>query len=410
MGKAIAARVERRHWLLAGTIGAGAIVWLLVLSSWLGVTSGSIITKRQNVLFDSDMNLWLDRMIGQAKSPEQTVHPLEVKFWQRPCRALARILTRFMPADEADVLGPRVLVAGIAATGVAFLALLALAAGVQPLPCVLLFIVYLLFTSNTTICLPEHFGISNGLLTLTFVATVMIFSNRIKLAILGIFAALCGGTSLLNGLFPLLCIFDAYFKSLRLKIRLLLVAIPLGVAGATAVYLFSPSIQRFFNLFATFRWFRHPLRAVVYTLYMFVLPAVGPDPGVMHLTGWSMVSYEPAYKPLELSYYFGLQGFGAAAWLILLSRCAYFACQDGRMLPYARLLFGWLAFNIAFYNIWGRELFLWAPAWSWALMALVVLGARGLSWKFVAAVFVPIVVSQIYTLLAIKRALLTITE
>jgi hypothetical protein len=123
-----------------------------------------------------------------------------------------------------------------------------------------------------------------------------------------------------------------------------------------------------------------------------------------------MVSYEPDLKPLQLSYYFGLQGIGAVAWLILLSTCTYFAWQDEKMRPYLRLLFAWIAFNVFFYNIWGRELILWAPAWSWALMTLVLLGAPRVSWKFIAALFIPIVVSQIYTLGAIKSALLTIIQ
>jgi hypothetical protein len=44
------------------------------------------------------------------------------------------------------------------------------------------------------------------------------------------------------------------------------------------------------------------------------------------------------------------------------------------------------------------------------LMAVVILGARDLSVRFIAALFVPVVVSQIYTLLAIKKALLTIAS
>jgi len=43
-------------------------------------------------------------------------------------------------------------------------------------------------------------------------------------------------------------------------------------------------------------------------------------------------------------------------------------------------------------------------------MALVILGARELSMKFMTGVFVPIVVSQIYTLYTIEKALGTITR
>jgi hypothetical protein len=440
------AGLGHRQWLIAGTVGFIATIWLVVLSGWLGVTHGSLITKRRNVLFDSDMNVWLDRMIGNDVSLEQSVHPLELILWRQPCRAVAAVLKPFIPSDDADVLGPRILVAFIAGLGVASLALLALYAGVKPRQGALLAIVYLLFTTNTTICLPEHFGISNGILTMSFVAIVLIASWRIKMAVLGAAAVVLGGTSLANGLFPLGCMFDMYFKSTRVKIRLFLSGTILAAAGLACVryfgrnlrwlafqaeaysnhfgrnihtllvkyvmwlYLTFVNIRWFFRIFAVYRWTRHPLLAIVYTIYMFVQPAVAPNPSVMRYPFNDMVSYEPALKPLELSYYFGLQGFGAVAWLILLGRCAYFAWQDEHMRPYVKLLFGWLLFNVVFYNIWGRELLLWAPHWSWALMALVVLGARKLSWRFVAAVFVPVVVSQIYTLFAIKSALLTITQ
>src|SRR2546421_155053 len=206
-----------RQWLIAGTAGLIATIWLVLLSGWLGVHSGAVITKRRNVLFDSDMNVWLDRMIGSAASLEPTVHPLEIALWRTPCRAVAAIVTPFAGADEAGVLGPRILVAFFAGLGVAALALLAMHAGVKPLQGALLFAIYLLFTSNTTICLPEHFGISNGFLTITFVATVLMTNERIKLALQGLFAVVLGGTGLTNGLFPLACMADTYFKSTRAK-------------------------------------------------------------------------------------------------------------------------------------------------------------------------------------------------
>ena len=94
--------------------------------------------------------------------------------------------------------------------------------------------------------------------------------------------------------------------------------------------------------------------------------------------------------------------------LFCFSRAWLEALRDERTRVYVWLPLGWVLFSAVFHNIWGDELLLFSPHWSWALMALVILGARELSMKFVAAVFVPIVVSQIYTFLKIKSALETI--
>jgi len=123
-----------------------------------------------------------------------------------------------------------------------------------------------------------------------------------------------------------------------------------------------------------------------------------------------MVSYEPAYQPLHLSYYVGIQAVGALVWSVLFLKCLYEALSDHKTRPYVWLPLGWILFSIIFHNIWGDELQLYAPHWSWALMGLVLFGARHLSRKATIALVVPILVCQVYTLLMIKKALLTILQ
>ena len=96
--------------------------------------------------------------------------------------------------------------------------------------------------------------------------------------------------------------------------------------------------------------------------------------------------------------------------LFYLARCTLKGLKHENTRLYVWLPLGWILFSAVFHNIWGDELLLFSPHWSWALMALVLLGARDLSLKFTAAVFVPIVVSQVYTLITIKSALETITR
>jgi hypothetical protein len=433
--------LSRRDRVLAAAIGLVAVAWFLMLSGWLGVKPGSVMVNRQNVLFNSDASIWLGRMIGNEKSPEQAVHPLEIPFWRPPCRALSHLLGLFLPQDSVGVLAARLLVALVAGAGVGFMAFAALRKGVEITSCILLFVMYLLFTTNTTVALPEHFGISNGLLSITFVVAVVVASARLRAIVLGALTILCGGTTITNVFFPLGSMVHFYLRSMRLKLALLAAAIPVGALASFWAYRHSYTISWFFNQDANWRLFRDPLQAAVYALYALVCPAVGPNPLVMRIPGWDMVSYEPVavpHLPVRLSYYFQvavpsvampcfppndalawlpahgalawLPALGAAAWLALLLTCCYHAFRDQRTRFYAWLPLGWLLFNVVFHNIWGAELMQLAPHWSWALMGLVILGARPLSPKVIAALMVPIVAGQIYSLLAIKGALLTIVR
>jgi hypothetical protein len=404
-----ASSVAQNPRKVATVVGFAAVIWFVLLSGWLGVTPGSVMTKRQNVLFNSDTNLWVDRMIGSAQSPEQLVHPLEVPIWRAPCRVLQRLLGTFLPFNYAGLLAARLLVAAVAAFGVGSLAYLAVYLGVKKIQLVLLFVMYLLFTSNTTLCLPEHFGISNGLLCITFVFPIVVVSPELRAAILAPLVVLCGGTTITNVLFPLASFVLYCLRSSRAKLYALAAAIVAGLGAALFLYFRSYTIHHFVGKYLSLRLFREPLEAGIYAIYAFVAPAIGPAPRMLRFPGWDMVSYEPALQPLRLTYYAGFQAIGAIAWAVLLVTCISKALRDDRTRAYVWLPLGWLGFNIAFHNVWGDELFLYAPHWSWALMALIVLGARGLSTKFLAVTSVVVITCQIGTLFEIKHALQTIT-
>jgi hypothetical protein len=399
-----------RPGTIATMVGLIAVVWFMLLSGWLKSVPGSVVVKRQNVLFNADSSIWLDRMVGNAVSPEEAVHPLEIAFWRPPVKATQHLLEVFMPSDHAGIFAARLVVAIVHGMGVGFLAFLALRLGVKLPQCILLFIIYLLFTSNATASLPEHFGISNGLLSMAFVVPIFLASGVARTAFLVAMVVLCGGTTITNALYPVAALWQYFFKSKRARLIVLAVVAPLGLAAALFLYMKSYVIHHFVNDYSTFRLLHDPLRACVYGIYTFLSPAVGPTPRIMREPGWDMVSYEPAHEVLRLSYYFGLQAIGAIAWFVLLFTCLAKALRDERTRIYVWLPLGWVLFSAVFHNIWGDELLLFSPHWSWALIALVILGARELSVKFVAAAFVPIVVSQIYTFLRIKSALETITR
>lgn len=399
-----------RGRLLAGTTGLCAVVWFLFLSGWFGVEPGSALTMRQNVLFNSDSSLWIERMIGNARSPEQLVHPLEILLWRGPCRALYYLLEGFLPSDHAAVLAPRLLVAAVAGIGVGFLALLALRNGVRITQFVLLFVMYLLFTSSSTVSLPEHFAISSGLLSVAFVVPVLLSNARIRTAALAGLTVLCGGTTVTNALFPLGSLAHFSFKSARAKIVALAIAIPVGLGVGVFLFTRSYTIHWFVTQYLNLASLHDLRRAGTYTFFAIVSPVIGPAPRVLRVPGWDMLSYEPAGQSLRLSYYSWAQVVGIVAWISLLSMCIFRGLREEKTRLYVWLPLGWIVFNAAFHNIWGAELFLFAPHWTWALMGLVILGARDLSRGWVAAFVVPIVATQIYSLVSIKSALDTVVR
>jgi hypothetical protein len=189
-----------------------------------------------------------------------------------------------------------------------------------------------------------------------------------------------------------------------------------GLAAAVLVYHGSKTIRQFFDLYASFRLIRHPLQALIYAVYMLVLPAVGGIPFLKNPWAfndsleWHMVSYDPMPKPVDFSLYFGIQAIGAVLWLLLLARSVQVGLRDTETRPYVQIALLWLLYNVVFYNVWGKETLLWAPAWSWTLMALVILGARHFSRTFTLVTILPTAVCQIITLNEIKSLLLTITK
>jgi hypothetical protein len=449
----------RRAMGFAVVAATTAVIWLTLLSGWLTVTPGSVIVQRSNVLFNSDTNTWINEVVnGDAPSAaDRVIHPLDAFLWRAPCSALRAVLQIALPSNQAGLLASRLLVAAVAGAGVGWLAWLARALGVAMRDSLLLFAVYLLFTANSTIALPEHFGLSNGLLSAAFVLPIFVTHRHVRTLLVAGLVPLCGGTTVTNALFPLSAIYQWSVESPHVR-RAILVAVigalpiaiflfvdsrkvvlvytdtdkevarrvsvlPAHVPAVTRWYLKTTKLHGHVIDYLNLRLIHHPADALEYALFAVIAPAVGPAPEVRTTKGADMVTYESG-QPLRwdpngyfrgadarpLRRYGPLQAVGAVCWLVLFGACAYMAFRDGRTRPLAWLPAGWILFNIVLHNVWGDELFLYAPHWSWALMALVVLGARRLSTAAVPCLVVPIVSCQVYALTHIRQALLTIVR
>jgi hypothetical protein len=116
------------------------------------------------------------------------------------------------------------------------------------------------------------------------------------------------------------------------------------------------------------------------------------------------------YEPLDLTNYNWIQIVGVVAWLVLLFKCLSNGLRDTYTRPFVWILLGWMLFTEVLHNVWGTELILYAPHWSWTLFALVLLGARNLPLRFLVPVSVAIIIGESYTIAAIRSALATITS
>jgi len=405
------ATVMGQKALTAIAVGLVATTWFVLLSGWLGVTPGGITAKRHDVLFNSDASIWMHRMTDNDKPAVNLIHPLDTFLWRPECRGIYHLLNVFLPPDDAAILAGRLFVGFVAGLGVGFMAFLALQTGMGTIQLIPLFVMYLLFSSNSTVALPEHFGVSNGLLSLSFVVPLLVTSTTLRTAFLAVMAILCGGTTVTNAIFPVWSFYHYIIKPLRQRLAIVVVAGSVALAACIFVYLKSYAIHFFVAFYMNHSVLHHPWRAVTYAIYSFICPAVGPSPRVYRSPGWDMVFYDSGGEPpLQVSSYFAVQGIGALAWAALLVTSVYKGLQDSRTRQAVQLLLGWILFNIVLHNVWGVELFLYAPHWSWALMGLVILGARHLPRLATGLLVVPIIGCQIYTLLAIKSALQTIVQ
>jgi hypothetical protein len=401
-----------RQRMVAVAIGVAGALWLVLLSGWLKAVAGSVVSHRHNVIFSSDTNLWVAYIFGHLKPDLPQIHPLQIALWRGPARVLSVIPGLFLHSDlrqyavSEQYIGARILVALIAGFGFALLALLALRKGLRTAECVALFLMYFLFTSTSTLCLPEHFGISNGLLTVAFVAPLLMASARARLLILGALTPLIGGTTVTNAIFPLLSFVQWGLKSARVRIAAIILGIPAALGAAYVLYHVSWNYRWFISTDMEWRIFRNPLSTAGYLVYFFIAPAIGPPPLISAQPLGPMLSYEP----LPLRLYAGIPAIGAVVWAVLLCRCAWKGYQTRDTRPAVMLLLGWILFNAIFHNIWGSELILYAPHWSWAMIALVLLGARHFSRRYVMTSAALVIACQIPTLLAIHTAVQSIAK
>jgi hypothetical protein len=398
-----------RTWspIAAGTL---AFVWLLVLSSWLGLTTGAVLTVRDDTLFDSDIAGSVIRLTDHNQ-PRVTrnryyTHSFETIVWRPLCKLLERALATAMAPDRVRLLAPRLLVATVAAIGIGSLMSVGLAYKVPLLTCWLLLIPYLLFSVNVIVAVPDHFGLSNGLLSAGFATWAVARQSWQKVMTLATLAIATAGTTISNGLFMAICLAHQRLPSIRLA-AMVGVGAMIAFAAVTLVLAeMSTSMKWYVRSFTNERLVRNPAAAGLYALMTVVYPAIAPSP---HLkTVWDHQRLMVTYEPFDVRHYSWLQASGILAWVALLMLATVGTFRNPRSRPYGSALVIWLLFNALLHNLWGDEYFLYSTHWSWALMGLLMLGLSETRTTWVALAVMVLVPAQVLTLIAIRAALQSI--
>jgi hypothetical protein len=402
-------------------------VWFYLLSGLMLVEPGNPMTRRVDVLFQADTadylsrmaspDPWWDRMRFQADK----IHPLRVAIWEPLGHWLIQIARTICSDDWAIVFVGRAINAIVGGIGIGSL-FWAVQRGspIKLRVLLILLALYWLFTANVLVAVPDHFGLSNGFLALSFAVYYSGLGPMNKSLSLLLMTVVCSGITITNGLFPWICLMAVVVPNwnqifTRAWASRAAIGLCLIVSCVVAIAIIERMKRHFessddFNgrsKYLTLRIFEEPKKSLAYSLRGLIDPVIGATPNIIITADWSapMISYEP----MRLWPYNGIQSVAAVAWLILLGVAVYLAYSNNISKTATIILFSWIAFNTIFHNIWGDEYFLFSTHWSWALLALVLLSAHRLPPKLIYFLALTIMCGQVYTLFIIRDLLASIT-
>jgi hypothetical protein len=405
--------------------GLTTAVALFTLSGWLGFVPGALAGKRAfdgrrvDAVFQADPGFYLDEIVTGKMEAGRGVHPVLHLVWRVPLHHLTRLLAPSVPAETTAIYSGRAYVALACGVGVGLLAAALVRHGVRPSTLLAFSPIWLLATGNVIAAVPDHFGISLGVLAAAFAVFLNGLTGPIRPAVIGLIAltAVAAGVTVTNVLLPVWLLGVLVVVRFRERIRRWHVITVVGVgilvvgAGVSVLLAFPGVAERFtnrVNQYMNWRLPGHPVEASAYAGRGLIDPVIGPTPTLVaeNDQGISMVSYESPPGAYLRWPYDGWQSAAVVTWLTLLGVAAVKLVRTNR--PAAVALGGWAGFNLVFHNFWGDEFFLYNPHYSWALAATVLLGLREVRWPWVAAAAGIIAVGQWHALGRIRDALFTI--
>jgi hypothetical protein len=364
----------------------------LQLGRVLGVRPGTAVGERCDAVFQCDAGQRIADIRTQSSSFGFGSHALMHTLWPRTLGKFAALFPG--EPDLPWLLGPLTVSLAMAGGFTLFMSGLR-AVEVPAVHRILFFMIVPVLTSNCVAVLPDHFGISVGILTAAFGCYLLQRAGQLRygLLILLLFVPLASGVCITNGLFPLGLACDAalqrYRPNLPAKYYLMALLASLGlfagaVAGFRAAGEHAPvawQVNRWLNL----RVVNDPPGAVKRWARAWVEPVFGPTPAVDTNNYFEkpMLTYEPRNLDYAIWPYRGWEHLPAIAWCGLVAAGLYCGIRSTRQRRSIAVLVIWIAWNSLFHTIWGDEFFLYSPHYGWAVWCVPLLGlaqlrARGL--------------------------------
>ena len=376
--------MERRGLVESTAVFLIAGAWLFYLATWTGFRVGKPVYTRDNLVFDMDVPTVAQTLLHEADPQFKSRHRLGRPIWGPVGAALKSLSSPLVGPENARSVAARLLMAFWGGIGFASLWHLARGRGLPLSVRLLLFASYAVFTSQILCSVPEFYGISAGILSLSFAIYCSRLNLLWKAAILSTLTIIGSGTTTTVGAVPAAClalsIIFAYLppETARKWVLSAIVAgtclVVIGV-GILAIGPYRNSIRdtidgKGVGIGTHYRLLRNPEIVPGFVLRGLIHPAVGTHPEI-----FDGPTKRPTFNNSIWNQADKLALAGQVAWVVLLVWGTIASLGSGFQNFESLLLIGWIAGNLALHNIWGNEFFLYSPHWSWALFSLVILGA-----------------------------------
>lgn len=362
-----------------------AAAWMFVLATWTGFRIGRPVHTRDNLVFDLDVPTVARTLLNEADPKFKSRHRLARPIWGPVGATLKTVLSRVVDTEQARSIATRLMMAVAGGIGFASLWFVAQRQRLTLSIRLLLFVMFAVFSTQILCSVPEFYGISASLLSLTFAVYCSNLRLPWKAAALAALTLIGAGTTTTVGAVPAAClalsVLFAYLPPDRAR-KWVVVATIAGTClatlavGALAMGPYRKAIRetaagKGVGIGSHYRILCNPELTPGFALRGLIHPAVGTNPEIEEGP-----TNRPTFNRSIWNQTDRIALAGQLAWLVLLVWGTVSSLRNGLQHFEAMLLVGWIAANLALHNIWGNEFFLYSPHWAWALFGLVILGAQ----------------------------------
>jgi len=369
--------------LLAVFLVAGA--WMFVLATWTGFRIGRPVHTRDNLVFDLDVPTVARTLLNEVDPKFKSRHRLARPIWGPVGATLKTVANQFVDAEQARSIAARLLMAVAGGVGFASLWFVAQRRALSFPIRLLLFAMYGVFSTQVLCSVPEFYGISAGLLSLSFAVYCSNLRLPWKVAALAVLTVVGAGTTTTVGAVAAaglaLSIIFAYLPADKARkwvvvttiAGLCLVTVALGALamGPYRKAIRETAAGKGVGISSHYRILSNPELTPGFALRGLIHPAVGTNPEI-----YEGPTFRPTFNRSIWNQTDRIALAGQIAWLSLLAWGTISSFRNGLQRFESLMLVGWIAANLALHNIWGNEYFLYSPHWAWALFGLVILGAN----------------------------------